>query len=572
MRHTLQRAWDHLSPDPTGMVLGALFFILALTPSLLPRDILFQGVACGLCAANGHLLGVWLSWNWRTWTRPLAEALWASSGRSLPVWIPRWRRRVEVAITAAVILGLNGILLLAVSWQRQVAALTDSQAYTPAQYLLVFPVGFGLWLALVAVGRAVLRLEARLRSWLPGRLPAPARSIFSWALVLVLVFAVVNHAIPGAIGRGAEAAFSVRNDAEPPSVVRPTGPERSGSPDSAVPWETLGAYGKRFVGRGLSAQGLQEVTARPATEPIRVYAGLKSASSDEEVAALVVEELERTGAAQRSAVMIAPTTGTGWVDPVAAMSLELLYDGDTAIAAAQYSYLPSFVQFIADTDRPRSGGRALVDAVVQWWRALPADDRPRLLLYGESLGVLAGEAAFKDLADVLNSVDGVLWVGPPNSSRLWRDFVTRRDPGTREAAPVYSAGMTVRFAQDSRQVESFLGDEDWGDQRILYIQHASDPVVWWSPDLVGQRPDWLWEEPGADRSPAMHWMPYITFLQVSADLPRAMNVPPGHGHRYGTEILDGLALVANEPAFTPERVARARQELLTAMGTQPADD
>ena len=64
------------------------------------------------------------------------------------------------------------------------------------------------------------------------------------------------------------------------------------------------------------------------------------------------------------------------MDPVAALSLEVLSDGDTAIAAAQYSYLPSGVQFIADTDRTRASGRALVTAVVAWWKTLPEDDRP----------------------------------------------------------------------------------------------------------------------------------------------------------------------------------------------------
>jgi len=339
-----------------------------------------------------------------------------------------------------------------------------------------------------------------------------------------------------------------------------------------VAWESLGAYGKRFVGRGLNAQGLEKVTSRPASEPIRVYAGLESAGSDEARAALVVEELRRTGAASRSAILIAPTTGTGWVDPVAALSLEVLYDGDTAIAAAQYSYLPSGVQFIADTDKARASGKTLVTAIVAWWKTLPEGDRPRLLLYGESMGVLAGEAAFDDLAGVLKSVDGVLWVGPPNSSQLWRDLVTRRDPGTREVDPTYSAGLTVRFAQDEGDMDAFASDTTWGDQRILYIQHASDPVVWWSPRLIRERPDWLQERAGTDRSPTMHWMPYITFFQVSADLPRAMNVPAGHGHRYGAEILDGLALVSHDSSFTPERVAQARQELERALATQPAAD
>ena len=178
------------------MVLGSVFFVLALTPSLIPRDILFQGVACGLCAATGYLVGVWLSWNWRTWVSTVVRVLWETSGQRLPSWVPRWRRRVEVALSVTVVLGLNVILLRAVHWQQQVAALTDSRAYTPAQYLTVFPVGFGIWMALVMVGRGFLRLETWLRRHLPQRLPLPVRSGFSWIMVLVLVFALVNQAIP----------------------------------------------------------------------------------------------------------------------------------------------------------------------------------------------------------------------------------------------------------------------------------------------------------------------------------------------------------------------------------------
>ena len=60
------RRWDRLRPDTVGLVLGAVFFVLALTPSLLPRDVLSQGAPCGLCAGTGYPLGVRLSWNWRT--------------------------------------------------------------------------------------------------------------------------------------------------------------------------------------------------------------------------------------------------------------------------------------------------------------------------------------------------------------------------------------------------------------------------------------------------------------------------------------------------------------------------
>ena len=212
----VERAWDRLRPDLAGLVLGSVFFVLALTPSLIPRDILFQGVACGLCAATGYLVGVWLSWNWRTWASKVVQILWEASGSSLPSWIPRWRRRVEITLSVIVVLGLNAILLRAVHWQQQVASLTDYRAYTPSQYLLVFPVGFSIWMALVMVGRGFLHLEAWLKRSLPQRMPLPVRSVSSWIIVLVLVFTLVNQAIPGIIIRGAESAFSVRNGADPP--------------------------------------------------------------------------------------------------------------------------------------------------------------------------------------------------------------------------------------------------------------------------------------------------------------------------------------------------------------------
>ena len=573
MRDILTRTWDRLRPDTVGLVLGAVFFVLALTPSLLPRDLATQGLACGLCAGTGYMLGTFLAWCWRAWARTLALAVAHAFGwYPTPRW-SRWRRGAEAALSGVVVLTLNVVLLFAVRWQGQVAALTGSRAYSPLTYLLVFPVGFGVWMALVWVGRGFLHLEGWLRAHLPQRLPVVVRSLTAWLVTLVLVLALVLQAVPGVLTQGADLLFSGPDATSVPDLAtRPTVPERSGSPASPVAWETVGFQGRAFLGRGLDASGLEAVTGRAAREPVRVYAGLASAPTDEARAALVVQELERTGAADRRVVMIAPTTGTGWVDPTAALSLEVLYDGDTAIAAAQYSYLPSWVQFIADPDTARSSGRALVEAVVAWWRTLPEDHRPRLLLYGESLGVVAGEAAFGGLADLVGSVDGVLWVGPPRSSRIWDQLVARRDPGTTQANPVYSAGMTVRFAQDRAQLSSFVGDPTWTGRRILFIQHASDPVVWWSPDLVRTQPDWLQEPAGADRSPSMVWMPYITFFQVSMDLARAADVPHGHGHNYGTEVLTGLALVSADPAFTAERIAHDQEAVDAALAaTEPAD-
>ena len=134
---------------------------------------------------------------------------------------------------------------------------------------------------------------------------------------------------------------------------------------------------------------------------------------------VVIDELERTGAFQRKVLVVIPTTGTGWVNPTAAQAIELVHNGDTALVASQYSFLPSWISFLADREKAAEAGKKLIDRVHERWLQEPEATRPKLLVYGESLGTQAGEGAFDTLSDIRQTVDGVLWVGPPNSNRLW---------------------------------------------------------------------------------------------------------------------------------------------------------
>lgn len=47
-----------------GLVLGALFFSASLTPTLLPRNFLTQGVLSGSALAAGYGIGVFGGWLW----------------------------------------------------------------------------------------------------------------------------------------------------------------------------------------------------------------------------------------------------------------------------------------------------------------------------------------------------------------------------------------------------------------------------------------------------------------------------------------------------------------------------
>ncbi|AYJ48505.1 hypothetical protein D8W71_09380 [Rhodococcus sp. P1Y] len=542
-------AWGLLKLDFTGIVFGALFFCWSLTPSLLPRDWLFQGLIGGINAAIGYGFGVVVGW---------AVTRWFLAGKS---WWPLPRKvelRIKFAFVPIAIFVALYMLYLSAGWQRELAALMDAEGTTTTGYFRTGALSIGvaaLFISGMRVLRDLVRFLARQMNKVV-KMPREVANVIGVVLVVVLVIALVQGVLLRAVSEVTNSIFSLQNSETREGAVQPTVPERSGSPESLAPWDSLGFEGRNFVSSGLSADEISEGLGRPALQPIRAYAGLETAETQDERLDIVVQELERTGAFQRQALVVVPTTGTGWVNPTAIEAEELMFGGDVATVAAQYSYLPSWISFLAERDKAAEAGRALIDKVHQRWLQEPEETRPRFYVYGESLGTASGEGAFDGLADIRDTVDGVLWVGPPNSNRLWGQFVTRRDPGSPEVRPVYADGLVVRFADNSSGIPP--EGEPWLSPRILYVQHASDPVVWWSPDLLFERPDWLAEAPGPDRLPDMRWFPIVTFWQVAADLTNAAGVPDGHGHNYGTLVLDGWVSVAAPAGWTDEDTEKVR--------------
>lgn len=543
--------------DPTGLVIGTLFYTWSLTPSLLPRNWAFQGLIGGITAATGYAVGVSVAAGARRWLLP-----------RLSWWPfpPRVRRALRIGVPMLCLAASLLTLYFAVGWQGELADLMGTQPPSFIGYLRAPLVSGAIWMGIVAVCRTLRDLGHFIARQLTRifRIPARFAGVVSLLLMLIVVFGFID----GIAIRGSYAAinaiFSVQNDDTRDGAEQPTLPEKSGSPASLAPWKTLGFEGRNFVSGGIRAAELAKFNGRPAKEPIRVYAGLESADGVDAQMRLVVDELERTGAFDRQTLVVIPTTGTGWVNPTASQTFELVANGDSALVAAQYSYLPSWVSFLADKEKAAQAGRRLVEAVHDRWLTKPPAHRPRLFVYGESLGTQAGEGAFDDLNAIRSTVDGVLWVGPPNSNRLWRTLVERRDPGTPEVEPTYANGLVARFANDAEGIRR--NSDEWMSPRLLYIQHRSDPVVWWSPDLMFSRPDWLAEPAGADRAPAMRWYPIVTFWQVSADLGNAAGVPDGHGHNYGTVILDGWVAVTQPAGWTAADTARVRHALAVLRG------
>ena len=567
---TVAWVWSLVRLDIVGVLFAALFFCLSLTPSLLPRDWLTAGIIGAINAAIGYGIGV------------LIGAIGRRLVLSRRSWWPPRRDVRRVLQAAAIVVAISASVLTvlqAAAWQRDVAAVMGIDGPATAGYLRTLVVALPIAAMLIAAARVVkdaIKFLARgmIRRW---NLNDEIAMFVGTAIVAVLIITLVNGVLVRGFLAGASAVFQPRNTATRPGVEQPLRSEKSGSPSSFAPWDTLGFQGRNFTGTGPSAEELTTLNNRPAKEPIRIYAGLQSAGIIEERVAVLLSELQRTRAYERSLLVMIPTTGTGWVDPVAARSIESMYNGDTVLVAMQYSYLPSWISFLADQQKSIQAARAMVDAVHRRWLHWPPAQHPVLALYGESLGSLAGQGAFEFLPDIAEkNVTSVLWVGPPNASGLWKALTVRRDPGTPEVQPRYDNGRTVRFAQASGPEEiAAVAAPAWDRPRVLFMQHASDPVVWWSTDLLFRRPDWLSEPPGFDRSPAMRWYPIVTFWQVSADMAgnitNSTTTPTGHGHNYGDSQLDGWVAVAAPEGWTvvdTDRIRRSLEKTMAAGGPE----
>ncbi|MFV0286013.1 MAG: alpha/beta-hydrolase family protein, partial [Demequina sp.] len=161
--------------------------------------------------------------------------------------------------------------------------------------------------------------------------------------------------------------------------------------------------------------------------------------------------------------------------------------------------------------------------------------------------------------DILNEpIDGALMTGPPFLNEMHYEITKARDVGSTAALPVHNAGRTVRFADESGIAPG--NTAPWGSTRLLYLQHGSDPVVWFNQQLAFESPAWLRDgERAPDVSSTMAWYPLVTMWQVLLDMPAAGSVPEGFGHLYSvTANLTSWNAVTGSPLDEAEADAMAQ--------------
>ena len=550
------RAWSRRlgGLSRTGLAVAGLWFVAANTPSLLPRPWWLQGLIAAICAilgyATGHAIGA----------AGRAVAAWAELRVSMN---PRRARLLTELTLAAMLLFALAFPFLTIRWQQFVNRYVG---HDPPGW--EYPIG-SMLVAIVTFVAAISlwRLVADLLDWWLARTRSrviretTARVVAS-VLTLATVAGVLTWVARPLVLAGVEGQADRVNRTTPVGHQAPSSPLRSGGPGSPRSWESLGQDGAIFVSSGPDAAAIEAATERPASEPIRVFAGV--ADSLEASRDAVLAELDRTGAWQRRSLLLVTPTSTGYVNTWGAAAFEYLQDGDTAVAGFAYSDLPSAFGLLTGRDQPPRAARMLLDAVRARLAAMPASARPKLYVTGESLGAYGGDGAFSSPEQMLAQVDGAVWSGTPTFAPNRAALTDRRTPGSTMVVPVLDDGRHIRFAGRPEQLDA---DEygrplgTWAFPRVVYLQHASDPVAWWSPDLMWTAPAWLQETRRDTPMAQMSWTPQVTFWQITADMLVSNNVPGGFGHRYyGGEMVPAWSAVLGVTGRTPfqlERIADA---------------
>nr|WP_246204681.1 alpha/beta-hydrolase family protein [Devosia marina] len=516
-------------------MVGSIFFALSLTPSLLPRTETVQGILSGCCFAIGYGFG------------NLAHWLWGFLGLKVPPG------RVTRALGLLVGLVCLGLVLVALwysnTWQNSVRAVMDMPPVEENQPLQIATFALPIAAAILIVGKLLVTIIRLIWRWLLPHMPRRAAFVVATALVALLISILVNNLFLRAALRAADNFYErldalVQTEAEAPSQWFQTG-----SAESLIDWETIGRDSRVYVQSGPDAAAIEAMTGKPALQPLRTYVGLRSAPTVMERAQLALAELVRIGAFERSVLVLVMPVGTGWVDPAAIDTLEYLHGGDVASVAVQYSYLTSVLSLFIEPELGTETAQALFNTVYDYWTQLPRDDRPRLYLHGLSLGALASQNSTTVYDVLADPFDGALWAGPPFSSPIWSRMTESRVPGSPAWLPRFGNSSAVRFMNQTgaRDWEGL----SWGPMRIVFLQYASDPIVFFSFDADWQRPDWLNAPRGPDVSPALNWYPVITFLQLALDAALAQTPPVGHGHVYApADYIDAWVEVTQPEGWT----------------------
>jgi uncharacterized membrane protein len=535
-----------LSLSGVGLMLGALFFAAALTPTLIPRSYLTQGALAGGCFAIGYLAG-------ELWRR-----LWHY------LELPEPSARARFVANALVAIGCLLVVIVALwrttAWQNAIRSVMKMAPVETAHPLKVCAVALITFVVLLVLGRLFALIARFLAARTRRVIPRKVANVIGVLVAALLFWSIVSNVLVRTAFNALDSSFRELDVLFEPERPQPTDAARTGSAASLVKWKELGRMGRRFIASGPTAAEISAVTGRPAQEPVRVYVGLAARDTAQARARLALDELKRQHGFERKVLIVITPTGTGWIDPAAMDTVEYLHHGDVASVAMQYSYLNSPLSLLFQPEYGAEAARALFAEIYGYWTTLPKDKRPKLYLHGLSLGALNSEKSAELFETIGDPIAGALWSGAPFESRIWRSITDNRNPGSPAWLPEFRDGRFVRFMNQNGP--TVPPDTPWGPMRVVYLQYASDAITFFAYRDAFRAPAWMTAPRGPDVSPELRWYPIVTMLQLALDMAVATGTPMGFGHVYAPEhYVDAWVAVTDVTDWSAEALAKLKSHL-----------
>ena len=417
-------------------------------------------------------------------------------------------------------------------------------------------VSAGLGLISIAERKLAATTSERLARLFPGR----ERGWRSPGHLLSL--SLMGAGVSAALHRVYRRVESAASKPEPGLEMQPSSKYVSGGVGSYVRYDALSRQGQRHVNTFVRPEWIERTMGEPAkSHPIRIFVGLDCAPSEEERVALALKELDRTEALKRAVLLVVSPTGTGYVNYQAVESLEYLTRGDCATVTMQYSKRPSPLS-LGRVEIGRKQNEMLFLALWERLERMKQSERPRLVVFGESLGAHTSQDAFvhrgtRGLQD--RGIDSALWIGTPFASE-WKSEVLGRP---RHDTDPELVGHFNEISDIER-----LDDERAGRLRYVMLTHNNDAVAYFGLDLFLACPPWLGppETRPAGVPRTARYGPIITFLQTLVDMKNSMSVVPGvfeaKGHDYRADLARFVRAVYRLDA-TEEQMERIEEALRT---------
>ena len=399
-------------------------------------------------------------------------------GRGVQERWPAQRAVRPVAVSAALVGGL--------AWWggRRLAARSAAIEHWPLPQRSTLQGALASSVVVTAVGTGLTRGYVWSRGALESYFgPGPSKRVVA-RLVNAGVWA---GAATAAYNAGVVYVGRANEKVDPGYATPPASPLVSGSDESLLPFADLGQQGRRYVTDVVTPELISEVMGEEAVaHPIRAYVGFDSEPLyPTGRAELALAELARTGAFDRSYLLLVSPTGTGWVDHTMIEAAEFLARGDIATCCVQYGRYPSFLS-VQKVALGRSQFRLLLWGVKQRLEERPPDRRPRVLVFGESLGAWTSSdvVMFQGIEGFDHyGIDRALWVGLPWLAKWSRSGMSR---GSTTLVPEGTVGVFDRHEQLAE-----LTEEQRARLRAVILSHDNDPIAVMGPDLwCSARPGW----------------------------------------------------------------------------------